>query len=386
MCEFSKQGFNPLPNASIGSNAGGDNEFGYMHGFSTASEVLLSAAIRQTYMAADGTEAAVLLDTLIYPILFCARHHMELLLKSAIKRVSTLREGEQRIAAGHDLGDLLKQLSLLCREHDSRLVVKLAKLEVTISEFASIDSTGKTFRYAYDTDSVLHLADLGTINVEALGISIGHFNTAAMDFEFCLEALEEEYGYATKTSKLSRAQLVELATALPCKSEWATSERFKDMKRAFIDKYALSSRDFQKAIYAIQGSYSLARMIGEIKPLPHVEPTDIAVFAGSTRVDECGTLLSKEKWQAWMAIYRVAHECQPAEYFDIKLERYRAGEPQVYSRDVVRLTRQQPSKFIAALESLGQSTLLGEFQQRMGEYIEAERLAPNRLGLSGAHE
>jgi hypothetical protein len=386
MSEFSKQSFNPLLNAAIGTNAGGDNEFGYIDGFATASEVLLSAAIRQTYTAADGTEAAILLDTLIYPILFCARHHMELLLKSAIKRVSTLRGGEQQVATGHDLGDLLKELSLLCGVHDSRLVEKLAKLEVTISEFASIDRTGQTFRYAYDTDNVLHLADLDTINVEALGISIGHFNAAATDFEFCLEALEEEYGYATKTSKLSHAQLFELAKALPCKREWAASERFKEVKRDFIKKYSLSSRDFQRAIYAIQGSYSLVRMIGEIKPLPHVEPTDIDVFAGSAPAGECGTLLSETKWHAWMAIYRVAHECQPADYFDIKLAKYRAGESQIYPHDVVRLTRQQPSKFIAALEILGQPTLLGEFQQRMGEYIEAERRAPNQPRLSGAHE
>ncbi|MBP4047461.1 hypothetical protein [Chromobacterium violaceum] len=68
-------------NACVGDNGFADDRT-YADGFATAVEKLVGAAIRRE----------VLVDTVIYPICFCARHYIELFLKYNVRKISNIKK------------------------------------------------------------------------------------------------------------------------------------------------------------------------------------------------------------------------------------------------------------------------------------------------------
>lgn len=376
MSKVFASGPHPHLNACVGKNTYSDNSYGYMAGFAQATEVLLAAAKTQYFEDTEtGETKGVFMDALIYPICFCMRHHIELFLKRQLSKISRFRNPSREVPPIHELGELLTSLKEVCEEQDRRLPSKLALLETTIAEFDRIDPTGQTFRYSTATNGTHHLEDLNHINLGVLGEKVKRFNAAADEFDTEVEVIEAEYRQMTFTKKLSRADLYELAAALPPKKTWADpSGCFDQVKTEFTGKYCLSANDFSTAVDAIKGHRYFSSLIGVPLPLPHIEVQDINFFANDVHAHQSASELTQEKWAAWHAIYEVGAPHVYCEYFDFFLTLLLDEESEVcaYPPDVVRLARTSPSRFLRGLKKAGQIELSNQFEQIMAKAIKTE--------------
>ncbi len=151
-------------NACIGRNSGINNWNGYSWGFLQAVEVMLSAVLTGVYRGiSTGEEQAPNIDGLIYPICFCARHHIELFLKKEIAFISYMRGGDELIEEGHSLLCLWNKFENLCEIKDRRLSIRTKQMKEYIMDYAEVDSTGQVFRYAYSKENTEHLVNMGGV-------------------------------------------------------------------------------------------------------------------------------------------------------------------------------------------------------------------------------
>lgn len=120
-------------------------------------------------------------DTLIYPIVFLYRHHLELRLKEIVKdgcalygeKIPSFKKG---ILKGHDLEKLWKvSVDILTLYYDQNLKEDLEaflRIEECIMQFHKVDSGSFAFRYATDKK--------GRFSAE----NVSHINIAQLQFQF----------------------------------------------------------------------------------------------------------------------------------------------------------------------------------------------------------
>lgn len=353
-------------NACIGENSGTDNRNGYALGFGDAVKVMLTAATHEQYIDSQtGQVATTYMDALIYPICFCARHHIELFLKREIHNVSQIRGKWRPVPMNHNLERLWVEFRDVCKESDRRLYSHALLMEEFILDYAEIDPTGETFRYAQNRKNKEHLTEMGgVINVEVLSQRFDLLSKLIENFEVESVEIVREYGTGTYTTKLSRAELFELARQLPPRSEWQESEKFDVIKQEFRIKYDLSSNDFQRAIRKIQGHPMLSEMIGVELPIPWVGAELVdrlhAIHNGAMLLTD----LSSGEWAAVDAIYQIGRLSEYPEYYEIYLREAKSGldngrlSPEHALREVLYPNR----RFGIGLRKLGQVKLFQRFE------------------------
>lgn len=360
-------GIDPDLNTCVGNNTGSDDDHGYVTGFGQAALALIAAAKQQAYLDPDTNEQVdVYMDALIYPIGFCARHHIELFLKRQIARVSSLRGMPPTILdSTHELDELLATLKELCARTDRRLPELLAPLEAAVAEFARVDPTGQVFRYRKSTGDETHLAEVGLINLQALGQGFAHLLAAGQEFELVADAMTYEYGQGTYTDKLSREDLRSVAEALPPRSTWKESTTFEGIRKGLMKTYGLSGRDFTRAVNVIEGHCELAAIIGAPRPLADVDPATLERLA-TMEFDEAFLQgIGDRTWQALDAIYEVGHVDIFSELYAHRMKE--SDDPATRRRalppDVARYIVRSPDRFRRGLTKLGQPHLVSSFDR-----------------------
>lgn len=97
----SDDGYDFHMNACVGENIDSIAPYAYMQGFSDAFFSLSYVAHSQYYIhPISSEEKHVSLDGLIYPMLYCARHHLELFIKYQYAIISPVRNKEPNIPQG----------------------------------------------------------------------------------------------------------------------------------------------------------------------------------------------------------------------------------------------------------------------------------------------
>ena len=364
-------GSDPDLNACVGNNTGSDDDHGYVTGFGQAALALIAAAKQQAYLDPDTNQQVdVYMDALIYPIGFCARHHIELFLKRQIARVSSLR-GTPPITmdSTHELYDLLAQLEQLCVSADRRLPELLVPLKAAIAEFAGVDPTGQVFRYRKSKDDETHLADVGRINLQALGKGFAHLLAAGQEFELVADALSYEYGQGTYTDKLSREDLRSLAKALPPRDSWKESTTFDDIRKDQMKTYGLSGNDFTRAVKVIEGHHELAATIGAHRPLADVDPETLERLI-SMEFNEAFLLgVGDRTWKALDAIYELGHADVFSELYAhrMKTSYDPSAERMALPWDVARYLVRSPDRIRRGLTKLGQPLLISSLDRGIAQ-------------------
>ncbi|MEW7850514.1 hypothetical protein AB2N08_17630 [Massilia aurea] len=354
--------FNPgdddgMFNACVGENGFVDKQT-YSIGFAEAVDILTSAL--------EAMDERANLDTLIYPICFCARHHVELFLKAQIDQIAGMRgltpklPGKQgaSVSSTHDLGNLWTVFASLAVATDRRYIQHVAEIEEFVQDIAQIDPTGQTFRYPTDTESVKHLIATPVINVLSLRRRFKALVSKIEAIELLSDALSHEYRHGSHTTKLSRADLQYIALNLPLYETWARSDDVVKAKARIMQMFAISSNDFNRAAAVIKGHPEFAPNIGLYVPI-----------AGLDRgvIDNFSRILSDElSVQAWStdemgtieAIYEIARADHLSEEFqsvqqhlkrEFAFERYTQGQLGHRARSIPR--------FLAGLQKLGQLDL-----------------------------
>lgn len=393
-------------NACVGDNTGtSENSIGYASGFEKAAEVLLaSLGVGKPGAAADSWGGEPLVDLLVYPICYCARHHVELTLKRLLpkawhayrKRFSNNQKGleaPKEKDARHNLMTVWSDLVTVCSAVDERLRELCLKLEPYIDDFNFIDATGQVFRYDRDIEtSQLHMEKVRHIDLTHFATGYAQMCRILGDMEVEMSVVLSDVASGSFTTKLNRDELIEIATMLPNRSEWGGSE-FVAAKSQIKERYSLSSNDFQRATEIILGSRWLSYRIGVELPIANLSADVLErLHRGGTGDKDALASLTEQELSALYGVlesaspftyperfdtYTVARPTDKREgfYFDL------AREPDYLARKYSRM----PDRIEIALKRLGQICLLSQFQkiyQKEIESLRAMRVAQSSIDVN----
>ena len=351
-------------NACVGNNSGIDNRNGYTYGFAASVKIMLSAALSGSYMDAKDGECDPEIDGLIYPIAFCARHHIELFLKREISYVSEIRGPSRAPPNDHDLAALWQDFWDTCATTDRFLFSHAKPLDGYVQDFSDIDPTGQTFRYAYSNDNVAHLTKFSVINLQNFAERFYEMVELIQKFEVAREAVAWEYAQGTFTEKLSREELSDLASALPKRADWAGSAKFGEVRDEFRKQFNLSSNDFCKAIHKLEGHREFSAMLGVELPIKELNRD---VFSRLRAIDDCTAdtdTVSDLEWAALSAVCEVGRAQAYSEAYDVELaEAFYAIKDGLIDRVHIMRTVATNPKFIKGLKRMGQITLVAGYEE-----------------------
>lgn len=164
----------------------------YADGFKRAAELLIGN-VRSTYE----------INTVVFPILFLCRHHIELMLKEIIGYGLYLSEQVRTPPGGHDLENLWNEAKAYIRKEISDVSTgELEHIEHLILEIHALDPTSEGSRYpvirkrAQSGRNASFSWDSPHINVDELGDkmkTIGEFLHNVANFLSVAQNLEAEF-------------------------------------------------------------------------------------------------------------------------------------------------------------------------------------------------
>lgn len=259
-------------NACVGFN-GSPDTYDYEDGYFVAAEKIIQQTIAEY--------PKIPVDIVIYPIIFCIRHAIELSLKAQMVSLLELKVYRPEIdlppdiLAGHDLSNLWKVFRINASVADRRYLPGIERIDGMVEQFAGIDPSGQVFRYPSDLKRRRrHLKDHSLINVERVQLALKELGKVLMDLRHLTMALEDEFALGTWTKNLSRADIEEISNKLPKRSDW-DSAYFDEMKDLIKRKYGLSSTEFSSALNIIQKHYRFCVNIDQEIPLEAISAGEL---------------------------------------------------------------------------------------------------------------
>lgn len=269
-------------NACVGDNGRVDNTH-YAKGFSLSVNILIDSVL--------SGKGKYSVDEIIYPICFNLRHSVELYIKCLMEIIENI-DAFKRKNIFFDWGSIKKDKKLhdvasLWNEYrektelfDDRFFKFNDSLSLSVLDIGEVDSTGETFRYAFDRGNGKHLTKESVINIEylkdqAIGISNKFDNL--VDFSLYLK---EEYEVGVCTDNVSRQNIYKIIKKIPLYENWG-SEEFSRIKKEILAEYDLSSKEFGRVLDKAKNNYELSCQIGIKIPLQGVTEEDIECFLDS---------------------------------------------------------------------------------------------------------
>lgn len=244
-------------NACIGQQ--GDEE-NYADGYIEAAIELVVALLEKAMYEKR--------DTLVLPILYNARHAIELTLKLVIGQ---LVEGGV-LQAGHPKNhDIASDFEFL-EGHaipDRFFRDRLSALSPYVVSLSQVDDDGQELRFHQNRSGERSMEGKALASITVIGESLSVLQRILQDLKRRSYSLREEWWTSTRTSHCSRRDLVAIAEMLPERSEWA-SQNFDDCKNEIKDRFGLGSRQLSAALNKIQETRGLSCKLGIETELVHL--------------------------------------------------------------------------------------------------------------------
>jgi hypothetical protein len=242
-------------NACVGQN-GLNNIVSYELGYDKALKAVV----------ADTLTNHTNVDLTIYPILFLARHRIELFLKRLIR---PLEEMNVCLCTGtptkaqtkvHDLKELFEYIAALS-VGDRRIAELIDRLMPYVVDYYDIDLTGETFRYPEDFSGKHHLDDFSIINVSIFYERYSAMSAIMEDIGHVVDFLEEEYQQGSYLKSLPRSAIAEIAALLPNRDQWSDPS-FDIVKSQIKATYKIGSKLLTEVLNFVQSHITFSGMIG----------------------------------------------------------------------------------------------------------------------------
>lgn len=245
-------------NACIGKQS---DSLNYVEGYLQAAQLLVDTLIQQKLYAQR--------DTLVMPILYNARHGLNLLLKYVLGELVMLNLAQPRQGVNnHDLMVYWSHLDAqsIGDQTTSRLVADLKPYVVSL---ANIDDDGQELRYFTNQEGEQSLAEHAVANLILIKIGVEALRNICGQIINRLFGLSRECMTGTYTDRCSRKDLAEIAQLVGSRSSWS-NEDFDTRKSLVCANYGLSNRAFSKALKTIEKSRELKVLIELETPLIHL--------------------------------------------------------------------------------------------------------------------
>lgn len=352
MTDTKNQGADPffsLPksaewNACIGEQ--GDEE-NYVDGYMQAALELTTAVLQKRQHGKR--------DTLVLPILYNARHGVELALKFAIGELHKMGVVAQSPPRDHDIRAAYAILAK-ARLGDEALRGYVDSLAPYIESLSSIDDDGQMLRYSETQDGQKSMADRSLVNIAVVHTSLETLSGVLSALKERVADLGQERNTGTYLADCSRGDLFEIARMLPPRDKWkeAALDRAKAKVKA---RFGIGSAALTEALNKIQAHREMGAAIGLSYQLAHItdehaklvikewlkrhppqkkdgdglgiEPfsmRDIKAWDESHRIDRqvneaVRKALSAEEIADLEVIFYLGRERQPTEFYDASLAR-----------------------------------------------------------------
>lgn len=348
-------------------------------------------------------------DSVVYPIMFCARHSIELCLKWLLRQICCIKiikenknifikfrtavNEEERKKYFTQLKNIWKRLEVepKIKTHDIKklcdLICQHYRIDKNIKKSFDIilphlgdyfiDPAGDAFRYWNDTEGEPNL-ESRNIRLISLDIFKKKYDIIYNKFiELCCLvnsvkiAIEQTN---TFTKILSRWQIEEIAKNLPQKSTW--NNDLLAIKQQIKNKYGLSSQEFNKALDIIQSHREFCVYIGMEIPFKTFSDSSIENYIqyvnGVLDESEICKLLSFDDYILLLTFLDMSGRVRDENgflYFSEQLDnvyddyKLRLLEPQ--SWDFVQL-KNNYDEIIQGMKRCGQQTYIEKLQKTKG--------------------
>jgi len=250
-------------NACIGEQ--GDEE-NYLDGYIDAALRLSSIVIGQNLLAKR--------DTLVLPILFNARHAVELVLKfvtSHLERAGVVPQDSSRPT--HNIRAYWERLDR-ATIGDEIIVQQLTALKPFIDSLSRIDRDGQELRYPLNQFSDPSLSAYSLANLQIIQASLTDLSGTIDILKNRIVSFVEERRTGLFTKRCSRRDLVTIANLMPRREFWRTAS-FDKQKALVKTRFKLSNRQFSLALDVIQTARETKAILGIETNLLHLSDDEI---------------------------------------------------------------------------------------------------------------
>ena len=236
-------------NACIGRQGTEEN---YVDGYIEAAIELASAVLEKKMYEKR--------DTLVMPILYNARHALELSLKYAIKKLYATGVIKDVHPTNHDIVSHWARLNA-SQLGDEALRECVTALKPYVTSLSQIDDDGQELRYSENRDGQKSLADRSLANIGVIHTSLDGLNRVMNRLRYRALDLVDERATGSYTAECSRRDLLEIARMLPQASDW-DGPAFVEAKAKIMKRFGLSGRRFSKTVDVIKGNREMRCLIG----------------------------------------------------------------------------------------------------------------------------
>ena len=244
-------------------------EENYLDGYIEAAIELVDAIIEKRMFAKR--------DTLVLPILYNARHAIELSLKFIFYRLIDKGlipdRGRKR---DHDIGGYWADLHASAIG-DRTLMQAIEELKPYIDSLSQIDSDGQELRYHRNRDNDPSLQDYALANLRFIQHSLRRLEELLSSLKNRTVGLIDEHVTGSHTKRCSRSDLMEIARLMPQRDQWS-SEEFDQQKAIVKERFGLGNRQFSLALDRIQEVREMRALIGIESELQHLTD-DVVVWS-----------------------------------------------------------------------------------------------------------
>lgn len=262
--------------ACVGNN-GGTDDITIMEGFKTAVDILFEN------IKNGGTE-----DELIYPLVYCCRHSIELSLKIIVRNIEKIEEIKQikidsslrkKILHSHSIENLSTLLQSISKEADSRISDSYSQISPLLNDYF-FDLNGDAFKYTSGAGGVeiLKINSIASISVtilkEKFHVLMEHLSNLIVDSRNYVE----EYSLGVFTKHLARPDIEAIAAKLPHYDKWK-DESFDMVRNNLRKKYGISSKELSQAIDLIKQHQSIGARIGFEHILGNITDEELKLYA-----------------------------------------------------------------------------------------------------------
>ncbi|MGL4447528.1 MAG: hypothetical protein ACRCYV_09005 [Aeromonas sp.] len=238
-------------NACIGNNSIHDLNT-YADGYIEAAQLLLKNIFEQCLIGQ--------LDTLVHPILYCARHAIELTVKSVLYTLNNCDlKAEEKIITGHSLNKLWGIFHTVAN-NDSRLLDLYIEINPILVELDAADPNGEDFRYPFrNQNSEQTLKGKSIVDLVTVKNMIEVLKNKLESLLITAELVSVQRNLKTYTQELNRDQLKKLA--IDCGKD--KSEYFCDTQAIWQNTHKLSKRAFRRAVDVINKHREFSGYMGK---------------------------------------------------------------------------------------------------------------------------